>query len=339
VPDHATPKLGRKRKAMARGDGKLRLAFVYTGQGDCILIACPNGKVAMIDCGTARWEAASLQQIKDMVFSADFLQNYNKLDLLILTHADKDHYNQLKQVLKDRRVAINRLYYGNALKTYTGNFVGYWLAYEANVTAINSFTLNQASQQKVKKEVLDGTSAGGPDCKLYLLAGNVAKVSSVLDGNDEKNTASLVTLVQFGGSRILLCGDATRTTESFLMANFADDIRNLHILQVPHHGSETTSSQQGFVNLVNPTTAVISAAQDSGNSLKLPRASVIQNYINGGRLEDYQAHQIYFWEQVPTLVKVRGQNRLKKIWTHSSNTFQKNIVVTGCGGTVTIALE
>jgi beta-lactamase superfamily II metal-dependent hydrolase len=323
---------------MARGDGRLRLAFVYMGQGDCILVACPNGKVAMIDCGTARWEEATLQKIKDSVFTANFLQNYNKLDLLILTHADRDHYNQLKVVFKDRNLVIDKFYYGSQLNTYTGGCVGHWLDCEANVGASYSFTQNNDSQQKVKQEVLDGTAAGGDECKIYLLAGNVAKVSSILDGSDEKNTASLVTLIKFGGSRVLLCGDATRTTESFLIANFADDIRNLHILQIPHHGSETTSSQSDFVNLVNPTTAVISAARNSGNSLMLPRASVIQKYLNGNRLEDYQAHDIYFWEQVPTLVKIRGQNRLKKFWTYSSNTFQKNLAVTGGGGTVTIVL-
>jgi len=39
-----------------RGDGQLQITYNEMGQGDSVLIACPNGKVVVIDCGAARWD-------------------------------------------------------------------------------------------------------------------------------------------------------------------------------------------------------------------------------------------------------------------------------------------
>lgn len=242
---------------MARGDGKLRIAFVATGQGDCIVVACPNGKVALIDCGTNRWEGLNVEAVKSQLFTDNFLANH-KVDRLILTHPDKDHYSALKDVLTqgDKQCAIDGVYFSGDLSQYATNGVGAWLKLTAGIPPQNQVkvTLNQDSAEKNIIEVLDG----GEDCGIYLLAGGV-KWESARDGRsvDPRNPGSLVTFINFAGSKILLCGDATQATEKFLMQHFEWAIKDVHILHVPHHGSETTSSHQAFVDVVNPQTAVI----------------------------------------------------------------------------------
>ena len=70
--------------------------FVGIGQGDCCLVKCPNGKIIMVDCGSSNdsqslgesWEAISLLRTPQWCGGKK-----NKLEALILTHPDQDHYN------------------------------------------------------------------------------------------------------------------------------------------------------------------------------------------------------------------------------------------------------
>ena len=52
-----------------------------------------------------------------------------------------------------------------------------------------------------------------------------------------------------------------------------------HVLKVPHHGSETASTQT-FIDAVNPDFAIISASTKH----HLPKETVVQRYQNGQRI-------------------------------------------------------
>lgn len=91
---------------MQRNDGKLHITFNEMGHGDSVLISLPNGKMVVIDCGSMRWDrsfwnppqpANVLREHAMRVALADarFLLNSKEIDLLVLTHADKDHCIEL----------------------------------------------------------------------------------------------------------------------------------------------------------------------------------------------------------------------------------------------------
>lgn len=86
------------------GDGKLHITFVKMGIGDCILITMPNGKTVMIDCGslgmdTNTFNAEPLELIRQSIFDS-WLNNIQRLDVLILSHTDGDHHNKLAPLFK-----------------------------------------------------------------------------------------------------------------------------------------------------------------------------------------------------------------------------------------------
>lgn len=69
--------------------GELSITFFDVGQGDCILVECPNGNELLVDCGsvgggdrdaTAQW----LEQSID-----------GELEMLVVTHPDADHITYL----------------------------------------------------------------------------------------------------------------------------------------------------------------------------------------------------------------------------------------------------
>ncbi len=83
---------------------KFVINYYYMGQGDCILIVCPNGKLVMIDCGSAK----GLYDNEDLLLEVCTnvrkytSKNNGKIDILILTHKDKDHYNQVMNIFLER---------------------------------------------------------------------------------------------------------------------------------------------------------------------------------------------------------------------------------------------
>ena len=86
---------------------EFKIHYYYMGQGDCILIVCPNGKLVMIDCGSSKGLGANNEDLLLKVCTdlrALTRKNGNKIDILILTHRDKDHYNQVVQIFSDRSI-------------------------------------------------------------------------------------------------------------------------------------------------------------------------------------------------------------------------------------------
>lgn len=89
----------------------------------------------------------------------------------------------------------------------------------------------------------------------------------------ESNPASCVLLVEAKGERLLLTGDIDAHTEGLLMASGFDVQADW--LQVPHHGSRTSSSA-AFLQAVAPSEALVSRGLH--NSFGHPHADVIARY-------------------------------------------------------------
>lgn len=107
------------------------------------------------------------------------------------------------------------------------------------------------------------------------------------------NNASIVLLVELHGFKFLFTGDANGKernekspgtpghVESQLLALEAahPGILKSDVLKVPHHGSET-SSTQAYIDSVDPDFAVVSASTKH----HLPKSTVMTRYENGHRV-------------------------------------------------------
>lgn len=124
------------------GDGTCYIHFAGIGMGDFTLVATPSGRRIMIDCGTAAATDADLVDVANMMRGAaaqddmqdddvkvikginnailsiakskTFLNGNQSIDLLFLTHPDKDHYNRLKPAIDKAGITIGAVYYGGA---------------------------------------------------------------------------------------------------------------------------------------------------------------------------------------------------------------------------------
>jgi beta-lactamase superfamily II metal-dependent hydrolase len=308
----------------SRGDGSLHLAFVQMGQGDCTMISTPRGQVVMIDCGSDATEESGVdvtdqyhKRIKDTIYGKKFMHGSDNLDIIILTHADTDHYNKLRLVLKATTV-IGNIYHSDKLESYAAANQSAWLREHmvhplnikaVTVTATKSTTgaavdtrmINDSPVKPIDEtNTLDRVDTRGAirivdedDCKISILASNVA-IATEGDNSNQKNRGSVVTLIEAFGKKLMICGDATRITETFLVGRYADLLADLDLLQVPHHGSSVTSSGDLLVNKLKPKQAIISAGKLVRKD-HLPSFVTIKKYMTHQVDKQVPKHEIFYW--------------------------------------------
>jgi hypothetical protein len=163
-----------------------------------------------------------------------------------------------------------------------------------------------------------------PSCKVTILASNVNWLYTN-DNSNHTNRGSVVTLIEAFGSKLLICGDATRNTEQYLLNTNAARIADLTIAQAPHHGSDNTSSSDGYVNKVNPHNVVISAGKKVDKD-HLPSLATIDRFIarqNTSARAQIADHEVFYWA-----------NGAYNSYFHTSKFIKNTIYVTGSRDTI-----
>lgn len=225
--------------------GELRVWFFDVGQGDSIFIETPDHYQILVDGGPSQEILSKLGQV---------MPPWDRsIDAIVLTHPHKDHVSGLVSVLE--RYDVAAVYDGGAL-SHTGEMD----AFEADTVAENATT----------KHLVEGDHFAYGDVTLDVLA-----PTHPIDGTYPKdpNEASVVMLLSYHDTTLLLMGDAPADVEHDILPNVGD----IDVLKVGHHGSRTSSSTE-FFDVVTPEFAIISDGID--NSYGHPHPATLQ------RLED-----------------------------------------------------
>ena len=80
------------------------------------------------------------------------------------------------------------------------------------------------------------------------------KIIELGDNYSDPNDNSVVSLVKYNNTEVLLMGDLSSTVENANLSKFSD----VDILKAGHHGSRTSTST-AFLNIAKPETIIISA--------------------------------------------------------------------------------
>lgn len=226
----------------------LEVVFFDVGQGDAIFIETHDGFQILIDGGP---DLTVLEKLaKEMPF-------YDRtIDLIILTHPEKDHLFGLLEVLKRYKVE-NILWTGVVRETAEWQEWEKLISEEAMPAA---GLIAQAGQRMVLQEE-----------PLILL--NLLHPFENLEGREFKNSndTSIVAQLVFGEVSFLFTGDITKKVEKKLIEQGIN--LESEILKVCHHGSKTSSSL-GFLEKVSPEVAVITVGE---NNYGHPHAEVLAN--------------------------------------------------------------
>jgi beta-lactamase superfamily II metal-dependent hydrolase len=325
---------------------EIRITFLFMGQGDCVLISCPDGKRILVDAGsTGNFGQTEWLRAHMMLRSDDGVGKRGGLDALILTHPDLDHCNQIANMLLGAKIEattldgeevkaqttsaipVNEVYFSagsvddkSPLAEYAKsgasdtiyNLLGVKRLHlvRLNATTSSVRTWKWDAEGKPAEDtqldagemvVASGTTATKKRAwKVRIIAGCVAK--SGIDQSDTlgRNARSLVTLLELGTEKALLCGDATASTERFLVASRKALISDVVLLQAPHHGSSRTSSTPEFVGAVKPKSVAVSVDLIE-YSHHLPGRAAIDLYL--ATVLDVGSHKIDAWQRDPRFQK------------------------------------
>lgn len=209
----------------ARFSGKkFKVVFCDVGQGDATYLRSPEGYDILIDGGPDNSVLLCLSE--NMPFWD------KKIDLVIMTHPDSDHYSGL--------IPVAREYTINSFAT--------------------SFTPEDATGYKTLKQILkdknveerfvcQGDSYNFPDgVDLRIVWPRSCAIAST-----DKNDNSVIALLRYGDLEILLTGDAEENIGDF----YQNDVGDIDVLKVPHHGSRD-GVDEDFLDAIKPEVAIIS---------------------------------------------------------------------------------
>ncbi len=214
------------------GGGSLTVSFIDVGQGDAILLQDSRGCNILIDGGEPSKGSTVVAYLR--------AAGVSKLDAMVVSHVDSDHYGGLTSVLQTSDISVTQVYYNG----YGDSTSSTWNAFDAAVVA-KGLTLTLASYPAT-----------------YTWCSTVAQVlnPSPLVPYTNDNDASVVLLAQHGQTRYLFTGDISSEIDATVIARTT--ALPIDILKVSHHGSQYATSD-AFLARAMPKTAVISVGPNS----------------------------------------------------------------------------
>ena len=212
---------------------EMAVHFIDVGQGGGVFIQ-KDGKNILYDCG----DTFAGPTVVDYLEALDV----DTIDLLVISHAHKDHMGGCIAVLK--KVKVKRVYHnGSRAKT------GTWKKFLKEAKKADTVVVVERDLDENGIQILVAYDSRG------------ARFSK------EADNSVLVRLVD-GKVRVLLTGDCEATCEKEVSGT--SDVR-AEILNVGHHGSNAASSPE-FLKNVKPKIAVVQAG--AGNQYGHPTKPV-----------------------------------------------------------------
>ena len=222
---------------------KLEIIFFDIGQGDSILINAKDNQQILIDGGPNDFVVDKLGKT---------LPFYDKkIELIILTHPDKDHISGLIEIVK--RYKVDKI-------LTTG------IECSTEVCRVLS---EQIQKKKIPMEIAQAGQTISIGDNIFL---GILNPLENLSGKEFKNRndTSIVAKLIIGENSILLTGDITSKTEEKLIENNFN--LQSDFLKIAHHGSKYSTSEN-FLKEVSPETAIISVGK---NSWGMPTKEVLE---------------------------------------------------------------
>lgn len=226
----------------ASGDGapagRLKVHILNVGQGDAILISCPDGEhQLLIDAGDNRYPGSS-RSFQNALTGMQ--PQSDPIEVVVASHPHADHIGSMEWVLRRYRVG---LYVDNG-ETYDT------VTFRTVETAI--------SERGVHRERVGTTTPAIDFCTRNDVTAVILRPAGFGDLRDP-NDRSVVVRVDYGQDSFLFVGDSEKEEEAQLLADPLTRSRlDCDFLKVGHHGSDT-SSTAAFLNAVTPDIAGVSA--------------------------------------------------------------------------------
>ena len=193
---------------------ELICTVVSVGHGAAAILEMPGGPVMLCDAGRMGSPIGGARDISGCLWS----RKIKRLDAIVLSHADVDHFNAVPELL--RRFRVGAVYAAPG-------------AFEGNRGSVRALREALDEHSVPIREVIAGDR--------FRVGGAVVDVLHPPEGSfgEHDNAASIVLSVEYAGRRIILPGDVDEDGLDLLLRSRR---RPCEVLVAPHHGSLKTDA-------------------------------------------------------------------------------------------------
>ncbi len=184
----------------------LEVCFLKVGKADAIVLKCGNESM-IIDCGEEDDGKEILAYLKS--------HGINEVDVLMITHFDKDHVGGADTLVEG--IPVKRV----LLPAYTGSGT----EYTDFMAAVGKVGINPENVNENMELILGSASLYIEPPASYNIPAGAAEYD---------NDFSLITTVEVAGKRLIFTGDIEKQRIREWLADGA--VSECDVLKIPHHG-------------------------------------------------------------------------------------------------------
>ena len=215
---------------------ELQITALDVGQGDSLFIRAPEGDM-LIDAGSSSADSVGIRRVLPFLRS----QGTARLEVLLLTHADSDHYNAMADLLRDPALSVGALG-----MTQTA-------ARDPEIADI----LQAAEEKGIPVRIVTAGDAWQlGNVRITCLYPTPEEERQFAE--DNKNETSLVIRLEQGSFSALFTGDLGEEGEKVWMER--EKIAEADVLKAGHHGSRYASTAP-FLQEVSPEFVIFSCGK------------------------------------------------------------------------------
>lgn len=236
--------------------------FINVGRGDAILIRT-GGKYALIDAGS--------KAHSDDLISALALAGVEKIDALIVTHGNSDHFGGVRPLIE--AVEVGTVYYPEFS--------------EKNKNGKNKL------EKQIKKLGIDSCAVScGDVIEIGNVTFDVLGPVEYIEGDENDN--SVVLRGEIDGVTYLFTGDMQFAEEAAVIATGAS--LDCDVLKVPNHGHDDATSDQ-FAELASPQVSIVTTStKEDGNTASVTVRDRLRKYGSYHVTEDAETGILVYVE-------------------------------------------
>ena len=235
-------------------NGDDRIHFLNTANSDCIILES-NGKFALIDSGEGNENPRRKTEYKgyrDEVIAyikkvASDKNGYVNFEFVLGTHFHYDHAGNFEAIFKDKEISAKKAYF----KEFNENVATKMETEDWGNKEIYEKVLKTLGEKDIPviSDLPDEEFAFG-DFTLRFI--NTVTPEELYEKGE--NASSVGVIVKKGEKTAFLSADFTN--DSGLEDIYADDIGDIDLLKIGHHGYYGSSSKD-FLKVLNPEIAIV----------------------------------------------------------------------------------
>jgi competence protein ComEC len=218
-------------------NGTLEVHVIAVGQATSVLVVGPTGETMLYDTGHYEDDGAYVRSYLDG-------QGIDRIDHLVLSHADADHIGGA----------------GPLIDHYETDRDGVGAVHDPGIPA-STRTYDEYRAAVDRHDVPLYQRHEGDTLDFGTVDADVLGPAVPYLDNGTHNANSLVLRLGYGNTSVLLTGDAEADQERYLVDRYGRDL-NVTVLTAGHHGS-FSSSKESFLDATDPERVAISSAYDS----------------------------------------------------------------------------